>query len=65
MLGWSFLSNKLLINVIVSLKDIIGEITAVKSTVNDSLGEKDRIMATIKLDKYFLIFSFLLFPLYN
>ncbi|KAF3544634.1 hypothetical protein DY000_02010697 [Brassica cretica] len=27
-----------------------GEITAVKSTVNDTLGEKDRIMATIKLD---------------
>ncbi|KAH0868170.1 hypothetical protein HID58_075192 [Brassica napus] len=32
------------------LPEIIGEITAVKSTVNDTLGEKDRIMATIKLD---------------
>ncbi|CAN6989704.1 unnamed protein product [Brassica oleracea var. botrytis] len=40
-----------LANTNTQLPDIIGEITAVKSTVNDSLGEKDRIMATIKLDK--------------
>uniref|UniRef100_A0A0D3BNF3 DUF223 domain-containing protein n=1 Tax=Brassica oleracea var. oleracea TaxID=109376 RepID=A0A0D3BNF3_BRAOL len=42
-----------LANTNTQLPDIIGEITAVKSTVNDSLGEKDRIMATIKLDKVF------------
>ncbi|XP_013614348.1 PREDICTED: uncharacterized protein LOC106320521 isoform X4 [Brassica oleracea var. oleracea] len=39
-----------LANTNTQLPEIIGEITAVKSTVNDTLGEKDRIMATIKLD---------------
>ena len=41
-----------------SLKDIIGEITSVKSTVSDTLGDKNRIMATIKLDKYSLVLTF-------
>ncbi|KAL0706077.1 hypothetical protein Bca4012_072503 [Brassica carinata] len=33
-----------------SLKDILGEIASVKSTVSDTLGDKNRIMATIKLE---------------
>ncbi|CAN6882663.1 unnamed protein product [Brassica oleracea] len=39
-----------LANTNTQLPDIIGEITSVKSTVSDTLGDKNRIMATIKLD---------------
>lgn len=34
--------------------DIVGEITAVKINVSGTPGEKSRLMATIKLDKYTL-----------
>ena len=33
------------------LTDLIGEITAVKSTVTDPPQDKNRVMATIKMDK--------------
>lgn len=36
-----------------SCEDITGEIISVKSTVCDAPEEKNRVMATIKLDKYF------------
>ncbi|CAF2111279.1 unnamed protein product [Brassica napus] len=40
-----------LANTSTQLPDIVGEITAVKSNVSDTPGEKSRLMATIKLDK--------------
>lgn len=40
--------------------DIVGEIIAVKSNVSDTPGEKSRLMATIKLDKYTYFFFYCL-----
>lgn len=48
---------------IVSFTDLIGEITGVKSTVSDPPQDKNRVMPTIKMEKYVLL-SFLIFTIF-